>query len=140
VWTQYRRAAYPRRFVPDDLPPAGSVHRVYREAGPPEERLEAPELYTINIATTHENTEEMLKSQAFQACVGPSGATAAELQRQVRGFRTLNELNTGDARNAFWMGYVLGQAYGQAVVCAKEELSGGKCTAAPPAPALTCRP
>jgi hypothetical protein len=138
-WAQYRRAPYPRRFVPNDLPKAGEVLRVYRPGLSAPEAIVDPELYTVNIAATKPETGEMLQ-RSHPQCASHSGKPASEIQKRVRDFPTLYELATADARDAFWLGYVLGEVYGQAVECSRREISGQRCESQPAAPVVDCRP
>lgn len=76
--------------------------------------------------------------QRYPQCVSPFDETASAAQERVSGLATLDELDAGAAKDAFWLGYTLGQIYGQAIECARRDVIGQRCEAAPTAPAVTC--
>ena len=70
--------------------------------------------------------------------MAPSGEKGSEVQQRSGRLSTLQELEPEAAADAFWVGYTMGEIYGQAIECARSELAGQACKQAPAGPAVTC--
>ena len=124
VWRRYSRIDYPSRYMPPEL---AARFRVGDSA--------KPRLATIVVPITRASTAELLKTYP---CAGPRGISGVEIQRLVRTLPTLDELSPSQAADAFWLGYALGNLYGQTIECARREISGYPCMDLPDRPALRC--
>jgi hypothetical protein len=135
-WRQYYTVGYPARFAPEGYlnkrtnPKPQSADEINAEF-PPELKLT-----TILIPITATDTHFMLEKRL--PCTTPWGDTTAEVQQRVSNVPTLNELGPRQVHEAFWLGYMLGSMYGQAIVCAKRDLEGNACPESPPPPAVRC--
>jgi predicted acylesterase/phospholipase RssA len=136
VWRQYYPVDFPARLVPES-PKPGTRIKVATENGFGEVTVAPPKLATVVIPSTAEGIRKLLEK--YPSCVGPNGEPAADVQTRVSALSTLYELNPAQVREAYWLGYALGQLYGQAIECARRELGGHSCEAAPPVPSLTCK-
>jgi patatin-like phospholipase len=136
VWRQYYSMEFPSRLVPKG-PAPGTRLKVATEKGRGEVTVTPQKLATVVIPTTAEATRKLLEK--YPLCTGPHGEKAADIQTRVSSLSTLYELEAKQVQEAFWLGYALGQLCGQAIECARRELGGHSCAAAPTVPSLTCK-
>jgi predicted acylesterase/phospholipase RssA len=121
TWKQYYKVEYPLRYLPEGRPPPGRTPET---------------LLTVVIPTTAQPTAILL--EGFSDCLGPGGKKATDVFAEVAAFSTLNELGPQQARQAFWLGYILGGLYGEAIECARLDLDGKPCTRSPRARPISC--
>jgi len=115
-------ADYPTFFLAKDSPKPGGVI--------------PGQLRTIVVPATREATDAVLANHT--TCPGPSGEPPATVRAKVSGFSTLRELTPLEVREAFWLGYTLGDAYGVAMECARSQITGVMCAAPPKIPQTDC--
>ena len=100
-------------------------------------QLAAPspnEIYTIVIPSTSLSIEGVISTQSD--CRARDDMSLLNVFHSVRTLPTLAELNEENIQQAFWLGYVLGEAYMSAYHCAVATADGAKCNNAPMK--LTC--
>jgi hypothetical protein len=135
---QYYTAAYPRRFMPQHVPEIGSRQPVRGSQGLKIITVVPEKLVVVVVPITAQATGKLLDK--YPGCAGRNGEKASSIQARVRRFSTLNELESSDATDAFWLGHSLGQIYTHAIECARQELEGKPCEIQPRSPAITCPP
>jgi predicted acylesterase/phospholipase RssA len=124
-WTALHRHVYARFTGAEDYlgtlgdaPPEMQVANVrYRALLPGHPEREPTRLYTVVVPVTAPATARLLE-KFHEACVLNAQETAAEVQKYVASFRTLDELQPWQVVRAYWLGYVLGKVYAPAIECA----------------------
>jgi hypothetical protein len=127
AWQQYTRIGYPHRYMPDRY--LTKKH----EDGP-----SSSQLATIVVPITAVSTAKLLNR--YSLCAGPSNSAASDVQERVRSLSSLEELTPVEIEDAFWLGYTLGNIYGQAIECARRDIEGSPCSSQPNLPVVRCPP
>ncbi len=141
AWRQFHVVDYPKSLEPAGAPmPIGNHWDMMTPQGPKTITVAPQKLLTVVIAATAAATGKMLSGKDFSQCAGPRKQSAAAVQERVSGFSTLYELGPDEVQDAFWLGYSLGQIYGQSIECARGALTGHPCEGPPSLPVVTCKP
>lgn len=79
-------------------------------------------LQTVVVPLTAPETSAFLNSW-YPTCAFSKTGPAAAIQKDVAGYRTLNELDSEEVYRAYWLGFVLGRIYRPAIECARAKAS-----------------
>ncbi len=129
-------ADYPSFLLAKDSPKPGELYPPKPAPGERQRVVIPSRLRTIVVPATREATDAVLMNHT--TCAGPAGGSPATTRARVSGFSTLRELTPLEVREAFWLGYTLGDAYRVAMECARSQITGEVCAASPKSSLVDC--